>query len=283
MKETSPLNRLADADRQNDLPRLRAAGEIHRKIMQKVAKILTTDYAGMTTTDLDAFIDDQISKSDMVPAFKSVPGYKWASCISPQGVVVHGVPNDTALRAGDYITVDFGVGNKGYIVDAAETWIVGQENSEKEDELILAAKEIRDAMINKAIAGTKVLDLPFAAQDIATKIAQRGIYILPEYTGHGVGKNNLHIIPVIPCVPVNMKMPTYDYEHQALRERYRLREGDVICVEPILVRTKKNKKKGLKTTVQPDGWTVRLDDPKAIAAHVESCLLITKGDPEILA
>ena len=265
---------------QNNLPRLREAGEVHKAIMVEVAEIITKNYISFTTADVDAFIDKKINETDMVPAFKGVPGYDHASCISVNGVVVHGVPNDTDLRAGDYITVDFGVANNGWIVDAATTWVVGQE---KPDELIQAAIDVRTVMIEKAVANTRAMDLALAAQPLSDELAKSGMYIMPHFTGHGVRKNELHTTPCIPCVPVNKKIPTYDHEHQCLREMYRLQDGDVICIEPIIIETKASRKKRFSFDVMPDGWTVKLSDKRAIAVHCEHTVYVTKGEPEILA
>jgi methionyl aminopeptidase len=267
-------------DNQNNLPRLREAGEVHRSIMEDVRGIIVEDFAHVSTGDIDSWIDDQIQKRDMQAAFKTVPGYEFASCISVNGTVVHGLPNDYVIQPGDYVTVDFGVSSGGYIVDAADTWIVGEE---KQDDLILAAKDVRGAMLSRVVAGARVMDLAQAVVPLMPQLAAQNMYVLPDFAGHGVRRHNLHSIPCIPSVPVNVKMPTKDWEHQCLRERYTLQEGDVICIEPIIVRTNKPPKKGLRYGVAPDGWTVKLQDKAAIAVHVEHEVVVTKGKPEILA
>jgi len=273
-----PVSRATEP--QNDPARLRQAGEIHKKIMTGVTRIIQEDFAGMITADVNEYIDDQIAKAGMEAAFKTVPGYDYASCISVNNIVVHGTPNDTPLLAGDHVTVDFGVSNDGYIVDAADSWIVGKK---EKDDLIQAAYDVRAAMVDAVVVGAKAMDLALAAQPLAKELAKSNIYILGDFTGHGISRNNLHTTPCIPCVPVNTKMPTKDFEHQCLRERYRLRDGDCIAIEPVLVKTNKNPKKGLRITVQQDGWTIRLDDKDAIAVHCEHTLLVTRGKPEILA
>jgi len=265
---------------QNNLPRLREAGEVHKKIMADVRGIITTDFKNVSTGDVNDWINDQIAKHGMDAAFKAVPGYEDAACISVNGAVVHGVPNDEPLRPGDYVTVDFGVSNQGFIVDAADTWIVGQE---EQDELIQAAKDVRAAMIEKVIAGARAMDLALTTPPIAARLAKSDMYIMPHFSGHGVEKDTLHAIPCIPCVPVNKKMPTHDWEHQCLRERYRLQEGDVICIEPIVIKTTASRKKRFACSVMQDGWTVKLHDKKAIAVHCEHTIYVTKGEPEILA
>ena len=70
------------------------------KIRDELARIVKP---GMTTGKLDILADKLITKAGGKPSFKMVPGYKWATCININDVVVHGIPDGTKIRRGDKI------------------------------------------------------------------------------------------------------------------------------------------------------------------------------------
>jgi len=81
---------------------------------------------GVSTGELDAVAEDYIRSQGGVPTFKGYRGYPAATCLSPNDVVVHGIPNGYALREGDILSVDVGVTLGGFVADSAWTFPVGE-------------------------------------------------------------------------------------------------------------------------------------------------------------
>jgi methionyl aminopeptidase len=60
-------------------------------------------------------------KHQVKPAFKGYRGYPHALCVAVNEEVVHGMPGPRRLKAGDLVSLDFGVLYDGYYGDAAIT------------------------------------------------------------------------------------------------------------------------------------------------------------------
>src|SRR5690348_17643334 len=82
---------------------------------------------GMSTLDLDKLAEDFIRSHDgATPAFKGLYGFPGSICSSINNEIVHGIPSKKrVLREGDIISIDVGVGYKGYFTDSATTVPVG--------------------------------------------------------------------------------------------------------------------------------------------------------------
>src|SRR5919197_6331197 len=80
---------------------------------------------GVTTAKLDALAEEYIRSHGGEPTFKGYKGYPAATCLSPNDMVVHGIPNDSKLVDGDELSVDVGVTLDGFVADSAWTFPVG--------------------------------------------------------------------------------------------------------------------------------------------------------------
>src|SRR5207237_10010921 len=82
---------------------------------------------GMTTMELDALADQFIrSHEGATPAFKGLYGFPGSICTSINDEIVHGIPSKRrTLREGDIVSLDVGVGYKGFFPDSAITVAVG--------------------------------------------------------------------------------------------------------------------------------------------------------------
>ena len=88
---------------------------------------------GITTKDLDEFAEQYTAEKKARPAFKGYRGYPGSVCTSINKEVVHGIPSSSRkLRAGDILSLDFGVELNGYFGDAALTVPVGKISPERE-------------------------------------------------------------------------------------------------------------------------------------------------------
>ena len=84
-------------------------------------KIVRAVRPGITAAELDSLADKLIAQAGGKPSFKMVPGYRWATCININDVVVHGIPNDYKIKAGDKVGIDMGFFYKGWHTDTSVT------------------------------------------------------------------------------------------------------------------------------------------------------------------
>lgn len=96
----------------------------------------------------------------------------------------HGVPDDTVVKDGDFITLDFGAVYKGYHSDMTRTIAVGSVSDEQKKvyEIVLSAQK---AALSVLKSGLPCKDADAASRDII-KSAGYGQYF-GHSTGHGVG------------------------------------------------------------------------------------------------
>ena len=81
---------------------------------------------GVTTRELDAYAEKKIRAAGAHPTFKGYHGYPASICASINDEVVHGIPSDRKLLAGDLIKIDCGATLDGYVGDAAISVGVGE-------------------------------------------------------------------------------------------------------------------------------------------------------------
>ena len=212
---------------------------------------------GVTTKELDKLAEDYIRSMGGIPSCKGYEGFPAALCTSVNDEVVHGIPSSRKLKNGDIVTIDMVIGYKGYQGDAAWTYAVG-DISDKKKYLMKHTKEALYKGIEQVKSGIRVEDISYAIQEYATK---HKLGIVKELVGHGIGKD-MHEDPDVP-------------NYGKLGTGPRLKEGMVICIEPML---------NLGTAdiyIKDDDWTVITADGKP-AAHYEHTVLITKDGYEIL-
>src|SRR5438128_378242 len=89
-------------------------------------------HPGLSTGELDAIAEEFIRSHDgATPAFKGLYGFPGSICASINNEIVHGIPSrKRVLRDGDIISIDVGVGYKGYFTDSATTVAVGEVDAE---------------------------------------------------------------------------------------------------------------------------------------------------------
>lgn len=212
---------------------------------------------GITTKELDKLAEDFIRKNDGIPSQIGYEGYPCATCISVNDTVVHGIPTDYKLKSGDVITIDMVIGYKGYQGDAAWTYAVGSIDDDKKY-LMEHTKAALYEGIKQVKPGNRIGDISNAVQEYAES---HNLGVVRELCGHGIG-TSMHEDPDVPNYGVKGLGP-------------RLKEGMVICIEPMLTFGKRD------IYVLDDGWTVNTMDGKP-SAHYEHTVLVTKDGYEIL-
>ena len=214
---------------------------------------------GMTTAQLNSIVEKVIVGEGAKPSFKGYRGFPACCCISPNDVVVHGIPSGKViLEEGDIVSIDVGAFYGGFHGDAARTLAVGKISDEAR-RLIETTRECFFEGMKMAVDGNRVGDIGSAIQAHAEK---NGYSVVRELVGHGVGRE-LHESPDIPNFGVAGK-------------GVRLTKGMVIAIEPMI-------NMGVKEVSfsKTDGWTVRTKDGK-LSAHYENTIAITENGPKIL-
>jgi methionyl aminopeptidase len=213
---------------------------------------------GVTPLGIEQLAVDLIKKSGGEPAFMRVPKYHWATCINVNDVIVHGIPSAVPFKEGDLVSIDVGLFYKGYYTDTSVTVVAGNA-SEFQKKFMRAGEEALAAGITAAKAGNRVSHISKAIEQV---LHSYGYKIIPELTGHGVGRQ-LHESPYIP----NVFDPS---EPSSI-----LKEGQTIAIEPMYTTGSP------RIVIDRDGWTIRIADGSP-SGLVEHTIVITKDGPEIL-
>jgi methionyl aminopeptidase len=212
---------------------------------------------GATTGDLDAAAREVLDRRGARSNFLGYHGFPAVACISPNEVIVHGIPGDRIIDDGDIVSIDCGAIVEGWHADAAITIPVGSVDDESL-RLLECTRASLDAAIAVVAPGARLGDLGAAVEEVARA---GGYSVVREYVGHGIG-TAMHEDPEI---------PNYGPAGRGLR----LREGMVLAIEPML-------NVGRRTTrVLGDGWTVVTADGSR-SAHFEHSVAVTEHGPEVL-
>jgi methionyl aminopeptidase len=212
---------------------------------------------GVTTLDLDRLIEAEIRRHGAIPTFKGHHNFPGSVCVAVNDVICHGIPGKYRLKDGDVITVDIGATYKGYIGDSAWTYPVGTV-SPAVQELMAVTRECLFLGIARAVAGNRVGDIGHAIQTFAEA---RGMGVVREFTGHGVGQA-LWEPPAIP-------------HYGAPGTGTLLRAGMTLAIEPMITLG------GWEAKTDADGWTVRTVDG-SICVQYEHSVAVTANGPVVL-
>ena len=237
-----------------EIEKMARAGELSAATIAHTAEHLRP---GITTSELDAIADEFIRTHGGESTSRGYKGYPAAICISPNDVVVHGIPGGHVVEDGDVVTLDVGVTVDGYIADSAFTFAVGSVDDETA-RLLEVGREALAAGIDKAQLGNRVGDVSHAVQVV---VEAAGFSVVRSLVGHGVGRH-YHEDPHVPNFGQPGRGP-------------RLSEGMTIAIEPMIAAG------AAEVYVTEDGWTIRTEDGST-AAHFEHTVAITADGPRIL-
>ena len=228
------------------------------RIVHEVLDLMAVAVApGVTTKALDTMAEEHIRAAGGVPAFLNYRGFPATLCTSINDVIVHGIPNEQPLRAGDIVGIDCGVLFKGYYGDAARTFAVGAISAEAEL-LMRTTRESLDKAVAAMQPGRFLSDIGHAVEQ---HVCARGLAVVREFVGHGIG-TSLHEDPQVPNFGKPGKGP-------------RLRAGLVLAVEPMVNVGSPD------VRVDADGWTARTCDG-SLSAHFEYSIAVTESGARVL-
>ena len=189
--------------------------------------------------------------------FLNYHGFPAVACISPNEVIVHGIPGPRRLEDGDIVSIDCGAIIEGWHADAAVTVPVGAVDEESQ-RLIDVTRASLDAAIREVQVGHRLTDLGAACEALVT---EAGFTVVREYVGHGIG-TAMHEEPDV---------PNYGPGGRGLK----LKPGLVLAIEPMVNAGRAD------TRLLDDGWTVVTADG-ARSAHFEHTVALTDDGPEVL-
>ncbi|OGB90616.1 type I methionyl aminopeptidase [candidate division WOR-1 bacterium RIFCSPHIGHO2_01_FULL_53_15] len=233
---------------------MRQAGRLAADVLAEIGRFIKI---GQTARQVNGFAENLIREKGGEPVFIGYRGYRYATCVSVNHEVVHGIPGERVLAEGDIVSVDVGVRLNGYCGDCAYTFALGKI-SPKADKLLRTGREALKAAIRQARAGRRLGDVSHAVEALAEK---HGFSVVRDLYGHGIGRD-LHEDPLVP----NYGKPGEGVE---------LKAGMALALEPML------NTGGWRIRTLPDGWTVVTEDG-GLSCHFEHTVLITEKDPEVL-
>jgi methionyl aminopeptidase len=227
-----------------------AVAAIHAAIREAVAP-------GVSLLQLEEISERILEERGCVSSFLNYLGtYPATLCLSPNDVIVHGIPNEYRLEEGDILSVDAGAIYEGFHGDAAFTIAIG-EVSPAAERLVATTEEAMWSGIRQVRQGNRLGDIGAAVAEIG---AANGYGVVEEYVGHGIGRN-MHEEP---------QVPNYGKPGSGMK----LRKGMALCIEPMFNIGRRH------TKVDADGWTVRTEDG-SLSAHWEHTVAITPDGPMV--
>ncbi|KEZ50618.1 MULTISPECIES: type I methionyl aminopeptidase [Metabacillus] len=239
---------------EREISRMHEAGKLLALCHKEVSKLLKP---GVTTLEIDSFVDKYLADHGAVPEQKGYKGYEFATCASINDEICHGFPRNQPLNDGDIVTIDFVVNLNGALADSAWTHAVGNV-SDQALKLMDVTKTAMYKGIEQAVIGNRLGDIGHAIQDYAEG---ESFSVVRDFTGHGIGPS-IHEEPTV----LHYGMPG---------KGLRLREGMVITIEPMVNAGTWYSK------MDDNGWTARTVDGK-LSAQYEHTVAITKDGPLIL-
>lgn len=242
-----------------EIATLAEGGKILGNILTKLA---AEAKPGATGRQLDQLARELIAEAQAKPSFlgyasKNHPPFPAALCVSINEAVVHGLPNDVALKEGDVVGLDLGLIHYELYLDSARTIIIGQGSAEAQ-RLVQVTRESLAAGIAMAKIGNTTGDIGATIQEY---IEAQGYSVVRQLVGHGVGY----------AVHEEPPVPNFGKRGRGVK----LQEGLVIAIEPMVTTGDPT------VTTASDGWTVVIQTG-TLSAHEEHTVAITSSGPKIL-
>jgi methionyl aminopeptidase len=216
---------------------MRKSGQVTAKALKAVLEAVKP---GISLFELEEIAKSEITKLGAQPSFMTVPGYSWATCLTLNHEVVHGIPRKVVLKEGDLFSVDIGAVLGGWHTDAARSILVGHESGDMSQEKARFLKAGEEAMwqgIAQVRSGNKIGDIGASLQKV---VEGAGYSVVRSLVGHGIGRK-LHEDP---------EVPGFGKAGRGLP----LKKGQTLAVEAIY------NQGGHEVILEKDGWTISTKD-----------------------
>ncbi len=257
-----------------ELDLMRKSGQITAKALKKT---LETVSSGVNLLSLEKRALKAIESAGGVPSFMTVAdssggNYKWATCLTVNQEVVHGIPREeVVLKEGDLLSIDVGAIYEGWHTDAAWSVLVGSytkseipasraggRNPKSEIRFLEVGQKALWKGIKQAVEGNHIGDISEAIQKT---VEGSGYSVVRALVGHGVGRS-LHENPEIPGFGKRGTGP-------------RLFSGMTLAIEVIYTSGKSD------VVLNPDGWTVSTADG-SLGGLFEMSVIVGDKKAEVL-
>lgn len=212
---------------------------------------------GMSLLEVDNFVNDIIEQNGGISIIKDYDGFPGYNCISVNDLVVHGIPDERVLKAGDIVGIDISVILDGYVADSCWSYPVGEISLEDQYLLEHTEKSLYKGL-SVVKAGVKLGTLSYAIEKYAKR---HNLSVVKELAGHGVG-TALHEDPMV---------PNYGKKGRGIT----MEQGLTIAVEPMLNFGRAD------IYLDEDNWSVYTDDGSN-SAHFEHTIVVTNSGYEII-
>jgi methionyl aminopeptidase len=239
---------------EREIELIAAAGRVAADTIAHVGRHIEP---GVTTDELDRLAEEYIRSHGGIPTSKGYRGFPKAICISPNDMIVHGIPGSYQVADGDLLTLDVGVTLDGYVADTAYTFAVGEVSAEAE-RLLEVGQAALAAGIEQAQVDNRIGDVSAAIQRV---VEEAGFAVVRALVGHGVGRA-YHEDPQI---------PNYGTPGRGAR----LSSGMTLAIEPMITAG------GVDIVLDDDQWSVYTADG-SLSAHFEHTVAVTEAGPRIL-
>ena len=243
---------------------LRIMREAGLVVARTVRELVAAMKPGMSTKDLDDIALASFSRQNAVStAYKYPPGgpnpFPGRVCVSVNDEIVHGIPKKRMrINDGDLVKFDVAAQHRGYVGDTTLSATVGGKPTQDQAYVMAVAYGGLMAGIKAARIGNRLSDIGHAIQ---TFVESKGLLVVQEFVGHGVGRS-MHEPPQVSHYGIPGKGPV-------------LRAGMVLAIEPQV------NLGGREVQMLSDGWTAVTRDG-SLSAHYEHTVAITSDGPWIL-
>lgn len=239
---------------------MRQSGKIASAALKKALEKIKI---GVSELEVNKAAEEEIYRLGGDLSYKTVPGYKYATCITPNEQVVHGIPTDRKFGIGDLVSVDLAVEFKGWHTDCAWTILVENgklkmEDRKNKEKFLKTGEQALWEGIAEAVEGNRVGDISYAIQ---SKVEEGGYQVVRSLVGHGVGRS-LHEEPEI---------PGFGKKNTGII----LKSGMSLAIEVIYA------KGSSEVILEEDGWTFTTADG-SLAGLFEMSVIVGKDRAEVL-
>jgi methionyl aminopeptidase len=241
---------------------MRKAGRLAAECLDMIAPHVAP---GVATARLDDLIREFVLDSGALSATIGYRGYRYASCISLNHVICHGMPSEKTLKNGDILNIDVTVIVDGWHGDTSRMYYAG-EPKVKARRLVETTYEAMMRGIEAIKPGATLYHIGKAIQSCAEP---EGFSVVRDFCGHGLGRV-FHDAPNI--VHYAEYRDRLTGVHRAADTP--LKPGMFFTVEPMINEGRPDVK------LMRDGWTAVARD-KSLSAQFEHSVGVTETGVEI--
>lgn len=243
-----------------EIENMRKAGKIIASMFRDFADVI---HAGMTGLEANDWFAREIKARGARASYLDPdPGFPGVICISPNDVVVHGVPTDRPFVKGDVVSFDIVVDVNGMKADSATTYCVDEIPTGAKKTLLRETQKSLHAGIDAIRYKNDFVQIGDISKAVEKVLNRGGLGVVRDLVGHGIGRE-MHQEPDVP-----------NYFDRRMNDRVPV--GNAIAIEPMATL-------GGWRVLQdnPNGWDIRTADG-SISAHFEHTILLTPDGPEII-